>query len=234
LYSGYLARLRADCGPLDGLTTGQVEAWLAGHSWAPETLRSAQRAVRGYYRWAATTDRIPADPAAGLPPVREHRGPARPTPDDVWQRACARADSDTLLMLRLAAWCGLRRSEIAAACGEWLEGDMLRVRGKGGTVRLVWCPEQLRRRFARPGPLFIGRWGGCVCPDYVGRRLARIQGPGWSAHNLRHRFACRAYAATGDLAAIQAALGHASPRTTLRYILVPQDHIRAVGIAAAA
>ena len=45
-------------------------------------------------------------------------------------------------------------------------------------------------------------------------------------HQLRHRFATRAYSATRDLFAVQRLLGHASPNTTQRYVATTPDDLR--------
>lgn len=233
LYSHYVGRLTRDAGDLDALTTDDIEDWLGSHDWCRETRRAATQAIRSYYRYARR--RGVTDPTTDMARIKEQRGLPRPTPDDVWRQACTQASPEVLVMLRLAAWCGLRRAEIAAAHSDWLEGDMLRVIGKGDKSRLVWCPPELRPVFrAADGWLFPGRFGGHVTPDYTGERLADAQPGPWTAHNLRHRFASSGYAATGDLAAVQEALGHSSPVTTRIYVLVPQDHVRAVGQAARA
>ncbi|EUA18515.1 phage integrase family protein [Mycobacterium xenopi 3993] len=52
-------------------------------------------------------------------------------------------------------------------------------------------------------------------------------------HKLRHRYATRGYAGTGNLRAVQEALGHASVATTQRYTAVSAREIRAVAEAAA-
>lgn len=76
---------------------------------------------------------------------------------------------------------------------------------------LADCPE---------GWLFPGRFGGPVTPDYVGRRLSKLLGPGWTAHTLRHRYAQAVYSGSGNVLALQSLLGHSSPETTLRYVEV--------------
>lgn len=52
-------------------------------------------------------------------------------------------------------------------------------------------------------------------------------------HKLRHAFATAGFVATRNLVAVQHALGHKSPETTLRYIAVPGEDVRSVVEAAA-
>ncbi len=52
-------------------------------------------------------------------------------------------------------------------------------------------------------------------------------------HKLRHRYASKGYAGTGNIRAVQEALGHASVATTQRYTAVTSREVRAVSEAAA-
>jgi len=63
--------------------------------------------------------------------------------------------------------------------------------------------------------------------------ISRLMPDGWSMHKLRHRFATRGYAGTGNLRAVQEALGHASVATTQRYTAISSREVRSVADAAA-
>ena len=52
-------------------------------------------------------------------------------------------------------------------------------------------------------------------------------------HSLRHLFANKAYAVTIDLLAVQTLLGHADPKTTMRYTQAPDTALLAAVQAAA-
>lgn len=225
----YLRRLAAahpDVSPWS-LTMDELVAWLAHEGWSAETRKSARGALRSFYSWSYATGRCPADPSAGLPRVRVPRGQPRPTPHEVVLQAFSRADRRERLMLHLALLQGMRRAEIARTHTADRDGDVLRVRGKGGNVRRVplhpWVLDEMTWR--RAGYLFPGPQGH-LSPDRVGRILGDLLGPGWTAHTLRHAAATAWYEATGDLAAVQELLGHASPETTRIYTAVPLDHLR--------
>ena len=220
LYQRYVQRL-ADVHPLDTITVDELVVWLGAQSWGPSTRKSARTAIRRYYQWAVKRGLRPEDPSVDLGTVRQPPPCPRPTADAVFVRACQRASGEELLMLLLAASCGLRRAEIAGLHTDMLSGGRLRVTGKGGRTRLVPVRnEDLVRLLAEwpEGYLFPGRFGGPVTPDYVGRRLSKLLGRGWSAHSLRHRYASTVYAGSRDVLALQKLLGHSSPETTQRYV----------------
>lgn len=161
----------------------------------------------------------------------------RPTPELLVQQLVHHADPRLGYMAALAAYAGLRCAEIARVHGRDLVGDVLTVHGKGGKVRAV--PVVNRRLLAQlQGTQLADAWafpngaGGHVTPGHVSRLLSRALPDGWTAHTLRHRMATTAYAGTRDLLAVGAVLGHSRPETTQRYVLMPDDALRAAVAAA--
>lgn len=229
----YLRRLDAH---VDLLTASETDlvTWMAAHQWAPETRRSVRSALLCFYTWAQVHKLRDDNPVVNLPPVRVPPPCPRPASDSAVRAARIRATASQRLMLDLAALAGLRRAEIAGVRREDLDGDLLRVKGKGGRTRVIPVPADLAARLlACPaGPIFPGRFGGCTHPDHVGRTLSRLLGPGLTAHSLRHRFATRAYEGTRDILALQELLGHSSPETTRRYVRVSMEALRATAAAA--
>lgn len=69
--------------------------------------------------------------------------------------------------------------------------------------------------------------------DRVGELAAEALPAPWTLHTLRHRFASRAYDATGDLVTVSRLLGHASVATTQRYVATGRARLREVAGAAA-
>lgn len=139
-------------------------------------------------------------------------------------------------MVALMARGGLRISEVLGLQVEDVEvnarsGWVLVRRGKGVKERRVPLSAEARRalreylevRPRRPGPLFLSRTFQPLTPRDVERlvgeaaRRAGIE-KRVTPHVLRHTFATRFLRSGGDLATLQAILGHASLATTARYL----------------
>lgn len=100
--------------------------------------------------------------------------------------------------------------------------------GKGGRQRVVPLTNELAAavRARGRGYLFPGRDNGHLSPRWVGKIVTLLL-PGESTmHQLRHRFATRAYSVDRDVFTVQELLGHASPATTRRYVMVPRSALR--------
>jgi len=238
----HLRRLAAehpDRGPWE-LTFEELLAWLGLHAnWATETRRAYRASVRGFYSWAVLADHLSASPAALLPAIRPPRGKPRPASERILSAAIATADERVRLMLQLAAYAGLRRSEVARVhtrdVVEDLDGWSLRVTGKGQHIRVVPLSPALARelRTLPAGWAFPGPAGGHLTPAHVGKLISRQLPEGWAAHTLRHRFATTLRARGAQLDVIRELLGHARVETTLIYSEVPQDAMRTAVMLAA-
>lgn len=130
---------------------------------------------------------------------------------------------------------GLRIQEACRLRVEDLDGDrgVIRVMGKGGRERQAALPplllESLRNywRDVRPLPpwLFTGRFGNPLDPDQarkVFKAAVRTTGLTRRAtpHSLRHTYATLQMEQGTDLRVIQCLLGHATIRSTERYLHV--------------
>jgi integrase len=223
LWHGWLKRLAKDHPDPWGVTRSDLVHWLAMPSWAPETRRSARAALRSFYRWGKRRRLIRSDPAKRLASIRIPRAKPRPAPDEVIVEAMARASLRVRLMLMLAAFCGLRRGEIAKVHSDDLTGRLLRVKGKGGVQRDVPVPLSLAAlmRAQSSGWLFpSGSASGHLTPGYVGKLMSRALPGRWTAHTLRHA-AATAWSDEGlDLHELAELLGHASVTTTRIYTMI--------------
>ena len=148
-------------------------------------------------------------------------------------------------VLAVMVGCGLRRSEVAALSvehvqqreGRWVIVDLV---GKGLRVRSVpmpsWCKAALdawtQAAGITAGLIFRStRKGGHLDGDSmtpqaladVVRLYSAQVGTPIAAHDLRRTFAKLAHKGSGKLDQIQLSLGHASIKTTERYLGITQD-----------
>ena len=206
--------------------------WCGRQDWAVETRRAYRGTLLLFYRWAVTTGRAEANPADELPRVRAAAPSPRPCPEIAYREALARAGDRERVILRLAAEAGLRRAEVARVHSddliEDLEGWSLIVHGKGGRQRVVPLTDSLAAavRSRGQGWAFPGRMDGHLSPRWVGKVVTRLLPGEATMHQLRHRFATRAYNVDRDMFTVQELLGHASPATTRRYVMVPRSALR--------
>lgn len=250
----WLRRISEDI-DLETATYGQLIDWLGSHDWQPETRKSARNAMRSFYRWALDEDLLPTDPSSRLPSVRVPTGVPNPAPTDLLRIALASASTRDALLISLAAFAGLRRSEIASLPWSAVTWAGLHVVGKGGRSRTVPILPQLNvalqverrlrergevgsgyRYVVDPFSLFVfpSHVSDHLSPYTVGAILSEALGSGWTGHSLRHRFATLAYSVDRDLLTVQQLLGHSKPETTARYTAVPSGAAAAAvaGVAA--
>lgn len=220
-----------------GASTGDLRAWLAGYGgWTTVTYTAAARAWCAYLVAEGLRD---DDPTAGLPRPRQPRRTPRPVAREDLDAVLAAARGDARAFVILAAYAGLRCSEIARLRGEDVTAAALLVEGKGGredwlpTHPRVWvlAQEYPRRGWwfpspTRPGPVHANTVSKALS------RLLRAVGVRGTGHQLRHTFVTAAYRASGrDLLTTQRLARHESPSTTAGYARVEDELARAAVLA---
>lgn len=191
--------------------------WQALRHRAPATRATYLRSLRRYYVWRSARGGG-EDPTRLLAAPRVPPGLPRPVPARDVMLALAMTDGDTRVQLALAAYAGLRVSEIAALRPQDVQEapdgrPWLLVHGKGSRWRSVPLTPVLEQLLASYG------WPSTNGPNLTVRlRLAMHRlGLPYSAHQLRHAFATEVLAASSNLVTVQRLLGHASVRTTQVY-----------------
>lgn len=238
----HLRRFARDTG-LDPwpVTLEQLVAYLAERDdLGASARRTLRQVLRGFYSWGHIVGRWPENPAAHIPSIRGDRGIPRPAPEHSVKVGLSTHDERTRLMIELAVGAGLRCREICQVrtddVVDDLVGHSLIVRGKGDRMRVVPIAPALayaiRKRPA--GYLFPGRIEGHLSAARVSELVSEALPPGVTAHQLRHRYATRAYQRGGrDISAVQLLLGHAYVTTTQVYVAVDDDAVRRAAMAAA-
>jgi integrase/recombinase XerC len=234
--------------PLAAIDPLAVRSFLASLTRADVGSRSQARmlsAVRSFFRFLCREGRLESNPAQSV------RTPKQPQP---LPRHLRPGEIETLLdaidgegpldirdraIFELFYASGLRVGELVGL--DWsaidLEGNVLRVLGKGGKERMVpfgkpaaealraWrdCWAELRSGVSDSDePLFLNYRGGRLGARSVRRSLDRrvadaALASGVHPHALRHTFATHLLEGGADLRAIQELLGHSSLSTTQRY-----------------
>ena len=200
--------------------------------------------LRGFYRWALEREYTEHDPTAIIRRPRIDRRMPRPITEDGLWVALDGASERVRPWLLLAAFAGLRASEVArldASDLHFSEPPHIVVREsksrRDGVVAMhPWLRGQLLTMgLPLHGPLFrkYDGTGERVTPWLVSRLAAadmRANGIDATIHQLRHRFGTALYDATKDPRLTQEGLRHESPVSTAGYTLVHRADI-AQGVA---
>lgn len=209
-----------DPGGFDTLDAVGLEEFLLRWD-SPATRHSLLCDVHVFYRWAVRVELLPVDPSVGVDrPKVPRRSPTPIRPEDV-RRLIAVAEGDVRTMILLAAYAGLRVSEIAALCGRDVhlkDGLFVVRRGKGGKDRTEPIAAELSGVLSGcpAGHLFPGLNG-----EGVSRRIrAVLQECGIDArpHDLRHSFGTQvARRVNGNVVLLARLMGHESVATAQAY-----------------
>lgn len=228
---GRFARANPSLAPFD-VTLDDLLEYTGAKKWAVETRRATRTVLRSFYRWASDTGRIENNAADHLPVIKSAQPRPNPARESEYRAALNIAAPRERLALRLAAELGLRCAEVAVSHSRDLEqhGEhwVLLVHGKGDKQRRLPLTADLAAtlRARSEGYFFPGNDAGHLSPRYMSKRISALLPQGVSMHALRHRFATRAYSVDRDVFTVQQLLGHASPATTQRYVLVQDDAMR--------
>lgn len=209
--------------PLLLVDGASIEEWLAMFV-APRTRHAYRSDLANFFAWACRRRLLDNSPVNDTDPIRVPKGMPHPVPAEAIRIVISCTTDDTLrLALALAAYAGLRRSEIVHLSTDDISltsvPPQLVVRnGKGSKDRIVPLHPALL-------PLLSHVRQGRVVPwtaDALGRRAsAHIRACGYNntIHNLRASFGTELSRVTaGNVMLVKALMGHESAETTALYI----------------
>ena len=209
--------------------------------------------VRGLHRFLVTEGLTVTDPATDTtPPKLGMRLPKALSIEQVTALLEATAGDDVVALrdralLELLYATGARVSEaVDLNVDDVIEGDVVRLFGKGGKQRIVpvgsYARAALDAYLVRARPLFSVRGTAtpALCLGGRGQRVSRQNawliiraaaerahlGVEVSPHTLRHSFATHLLAGGADVRVVQELLGHSSVATTQLYTMVTADTLR--------
>lgn len=215
---------------------------------AASTRQTNRGVIMRYFAWLEDRGYRDDDPARKLPKVRVPRTEPNPfTVDDVLLLLRSVYTKQRIWIL-LYAYQGMRAVEIAGLRGEavHLEGGTIRIAGKGGLVVTRPLHPLVRAEFEHhaqrfptgpgTGYLFPKRTSATERPEPVSaatvsntlrKAVVRsgLSAKGHRAHDLRKFFATAMMDAGSDLYTVSQAMRHASPATTARHYVRPNEEL---------
>lgn len=233
-----MAQLANELGVSTASLTGDaVEDWMSHKRIANSSRATYLGAVRAYSAWARDRHLCDEDLTALIPSPRVPRGKPRPLSTEQVALALQTARRRKMrAMVMLAAFEGLRVSEIAAMRGDdidWTARTLTTI-GKGAKPRdLPLHPDLALHALSMPGSGWwfpspkagTGHVAGRSVSDVVSRHL-HAHGIHGSAHQLRHWFATTLVQSDTNLLVVQGLMGHESPATTAIYVEVDMASAR--------
>lgn len=222
--------------PLASITHQDVARFLIeqqdGRS--PATINALRSSLRGFFDYCELAGYVERSPARLVQRARTCAPPPRGLTDAEQERLVAALDTaqtwedrrDRALFLTLLGT-GMRLgSALALTVSDAdLEAGVIAIRGKGGMRATLPVSERvvalLSGWLRDEGPVFPSRTGAALSPRQAQFRLVswckRAGNRAVSPHSLRHSFAQRLLARTGNLAIVQSALTHRSIASTIVY-----------------
>jgi integrase len=205
---------------IDRATTDELRAWLATDGWSAWTRSTYYQHVAGFYRWAVGGKDPWSD--ADLTKPRNPDADPHPATDRQVRDAIARADPRWQRAVVLAAYAGLRASEIAHLQREHVTADDITIwHGKGDRSLTVPCHPEI---WTRVDPLGAGLVvpndsGGPMNMSARAREHFDLIGlEGLHLHMLRHWYCVSLLRAGVDIRTVQGLMRHRSLQTTAMYL----------------
>lgn len=206
---------------------------------APSTMETYRGVFRAFYAFLQSEEIRADNPAERLAVVLVPKALPRPyTQEQIDRLLSTGAYFRTRVMIALAAYQGLRASEIARVHSDDIELDAgtLRVLGKGGRTDYLPLHDAILELVPRMGdgywfPARSGREGhikGQSVSDLLhdARERAGIVDKALTGHSLRHSFGTELVRRGANIRAVQELMRHSSLNTTQRYTQVLDEDRR--------
>ncbi len=204
-----------------------IQAWLAGQA-RPSTRVTYYSALTAWSQWLVRLEHRVDDPTMKVPRPRAMKGRPRPVATEHLNAVLElKLATETRTKILLAAYAGLRASEIAKFQGRWVDAiaGTVRVLGKGGSDDVIPLHPILareaqvypRRGYWFPSPTRPGESvHGASVTNVISDAFSRV-GVDATAHQVRHWFATTLIREGVDVRVVQELMRHKSLNTTAIY-----------------
>lgn len=206
-------------------------------TYKPKTTHRIISTLNSFYRFLYTQGAIPVNPMSGVerPKIKDQELRYLKH-SQVLRLIDSIGDDRDRLIVRTIYATGVRVSEL---CGIYIgdidfEDETIRVRGKGGKIRIVFVDHETLEEAARfignriEGPLFPGQQGHPISPRSVQHIFRKYAPEGITPHKIRHSYASELYRRSKNLRVVQENLGHTSIKTTEIYLHTDLDERKRV------
>ena len=208
------------------ITTAQIDDWLTTLGLSAQSQNNYRAVVRAFFAYAVRRDYAKANPVERIDKVKLIDRPAAIFTPDELARLLNAATPETLPVLVIGAFAGLRQAEIFRLT--WAEVDLVRgfvevkaSKSKTAQRRLVRIADNLRewlRAFSKhSGPVWPGRVPGSHGSESNWRSaLAPVRAAAgisvWPENGLRHSFGSYHLAKHANAAALALEMGHTTTK----------------------
>ncbi|MEN6611654.1 MAG: site-specific tyrosine recombinase/integron integrase [Methanoregulaceae archaeon] len=206
-------------------------------TYKPKTIHRMISSLSSFYRYLFTQGVVLANPMVSVERPRIKDQELRYLKHSQVLRLIGSID-DTRdrLIIRTIYATGMRVSEIAGLNIEDIdfEEHTIRVRGKGGKIRVVFIDEETLSEINTfignriEGPLFIGQQGAHISARTIQHLFRKYAPVGITPHKIRHSYASELYRRSKNLRVVQENLGHSSIKTTEIYLHTDLDERKQV------
>jgi len=206
-------------------------------TYKPKTLHRMISSLSSFYRYLLTQGVVLSNPMSGVERPRIKDQELRYLKhSQVLRLIGSIEDTRDRLIIRTIYATGMRVSEIAGLnIGDIdFEERTIRVRGKGGKIRVVFIDEETLSEINSfigdriEGPLFLGQQGAHISARTIQLLFRKYAPAGITPHKIRHSYASELYRRSKNLRVVQENLGHSSIKTTEIYLHTDLDERRQV------
>jgi len=203
----------------------------------PKTTHRIISTMSSFYRFLYSQGVITANPMTGIerPKIKDQELRYLKHSQVLRLIASIEDDRDRLIVRAIYAT-GVRVSELCGMNIEDIdfEDETIKVRGKGGKIRIVFVDHETLEEISRfignriEGPLFLGQQGHHISPRSVQHIFKKYAPQGITPHKIRHSYASELYRRSKNLRVVQENLGHTSIKTTEIYLHTDLDERKRV------
>jgi site-specific recombinase XerD len=206
-------------------------------TYKPKTIHRIISTLSSFYRFLYAQGAINTNPMLGVerPKIKDQELRYLKHSQVIRLIDSIEDDRDRLIVRTIYAT-GVRVSELCSINIEDVdfEDETIRVRGKGGKIRIVFVDPETLDDMARfignriEGPLFPGQQGHHISPRSVQHIFKKYAPAGITPHKIRHSYASELYRRSKNLRVVQENLGHTSIKTTEIYLHTDLDERKRV------